>query len=117
MEPYGNLLSAAPLSNGMPSTVRIVAMVGVIMLRKEWVVTNVTQANAVNNVCAILAGIGAQAVFGVFDWVIRKLVDLFATGDDYVAFGVFGEFHVRKNQSRKSGRSSEARLCGKLIGI
>ena len=70
-----------------------------------------------NDVSAVLADIGAWTVFRVFDRVIHKLVDLLATGDDNIAFGVFRGLHVRKNQSRRYGLSSEARLCGKLIWI
>ena len=59
MEPYGNLLLTAPPLNGIPATLCMVLVVGVIILEKEWVVTYVTQANAVNDVSAVLADIGA----------------------------------------------------------
>ena len=54
---------------------------------------NITKADAVDNVCPVLANISASSPSWVIDWIIRKLVDFLATSDDDIALFEFG-FHI-----------------------
>ena len=47
--------------------------------------TDITQADAVDDVCPVLAYIGTSSPSGVLNWIVSKLIDFTATSDDYIA--------------------------------
>jgi hypothetical protein len=63
------------------------------LVAEEWVMPNITKANAVNDVRPVLANICTSSPSWVIDWIIRKLVDFLATSDDNIALFEFG-FHI-----------------------
>jgi hypothetical protein len=62
---------------------------GVKSLFKEGMKDDITKADAVDNVCPVLAYIGTSPPSRVIDWIVYKLVNFLATREDDVALFEF----------------------------
>lgn len=71
---------------------RMPTMISMIMLNllfEEWMMSDITQADAVDDVRPVLPYISTSTPTWMIDRVIIKLIDFTATGDDYITLFEF----------------------------
>jgi hypothetical protein len=84
--------------------------------------TDITQADAVDDVCPVLAYIGASSPSGVLNWIVSKLIDFTATSDDYIALFecviVFSHtYNIRDKPVEVNFFFNYFRLCRKSLTV
>jgi hypothetical protein len=67
----------------------MISMIMLNLLFEEWMMSDITQADAVDDVRPVLPYISTSTPTWMIDRVIIKLIDFTATGDDYITLFEF----------------------------